>query len=77
LRQWIRTYNRAAKQTGEPCLLTWLLSQQSPWLNPIEPRWIHAKQVVCEPDGELSSAELKRRLGIHFDTEPFWHSQII
>lgn len=77
LRQWIRTYNRAAKQTGEPRLLTWLLPQQSPWLNPIEPRWIHAKQVVCEPDGELSSAELKRRLGIHFDTEPFWHSQII
>ncbi len=77
LRQWIRTYNRAAKQTGEPRLLTWLLPRQSPWLNPIEPRWVHAKRAVCQPDGELSALELKRRLGVHFETEPFWHSQII
>jgi transposase len=77
LRQWIRTYNQAAKQAGEPRLLTWLLPRHSPWLNPIEPRWIHAKRAVCEPEGELSSAELKRRLSSYFDTEPFWHSQTI
>lgn len=77
LRQWIHTYNQAAKRAGEPRLLTWLLPQQSPWLNPIEPRWLHAKRAVCEPDGELSATELKRRLGVHFATEPFWHSQTI
>jgi hypothetical protein len=77
LKAWIRAYNCAAKISGEPRLLTWLLPQQSPWLNPIEPRWVHAKRAVCEPDGELSSLELKRRLGVHFDTEPFWHSQIL
>jgi len=77
IRGWIRAYNRAAKQAGEPRLLTWLLPRQSPWLNPIEPRWVHAKRAVCEPDGQLSSPELKRRLSVHFDTEPFWHSQII
>lgn len=77
LRAWIRAYNRAAKLTGEPRLLTFLLPKQSPWLNPIEPRWVHAKRAVCEPDGELSSLELKRRLSAHFDTEPFWLSQTI
>lgn len=77
LQQWIHTYNQAAKRAGEPRLLTWLLPQQSPWLNPIEPRWLHAKRAVCEPDGELSATELKRRLGVHFETEPFWHSQTI
>jgi transposase len=77
LRQWIRAYNQAAKQHDEPRLLTWLLPRQSPWLNPIEPRWVHAKRAVCEPDGELSVLELKRRLGAHFDTVPFWLSQTI
>ena len=77
LRQWIRAYNLAAKKTGEPRLLTFLLPCQSPWLNPIEPRWVHAKRAVCEPHGELSSSELKRRLGVHFCTVPFWSSQII
>ena len=71
LKEWIRTYNQAAKKSGEPRLLTWLLPRQSPWLNPSEPRGIHAKRAVCEPEGELSATELKRRLGVHFDTEPF------
>jgi transposase len=77
LRQWIRAYNRAAKQTEQPRLLTFLLPKKSPWLNPIEPRWVHAKRKTCEPDGELTAMELKRRLATHFGTEPFWNSQII
>ncbi len=77
LKAWIRTYNRAAKQSGEPRLLTWLLPIQSPWLNPIEPRWAHAKRATCEPEGEISALELKRRLSIYFDMEPFWQSQTI
>ena len=77
IRQWIRTYNQHAKRLGEPRLLTWLLPRQSPWLNPIEPRWVHAKRAVCEPDGELSALELKRRLTVHFAMEPFWSSQTV
>jgi len=77
LRQWIRAYNRAAKQTEQPCLLTFLLPKKSPWLNPIEPRWVHAKRKTCEPDGDLTAMDLKRRLAAHFGTEPFWNSQII
>ena len=38
LQQWLRAYNRDAKQAGEPHLLTYLLPCKSPWLNPIEPR---------------------------------------
>jgi transposase len=77
LRQWIRAYNLAAKKSGQPRLLTFLLPRKSPWLNPIEPRWVHAKRKTCEPDGELTAQELKRRLAAHFDTEPFWNSQTI
>ena len=70
LRGWIRAYNWAAKITGQPRLLTHLLPIKSPWLNPIEPRWVHAKRAVCEPGGTLSSPELRRRLCAYFDTQP-------
>lgn len=70
IRQWTRAYNQAAKLVGEPRLLTCLRPVKSPWLNPIEPRWVHAKRAVCEPDGELSALELRRRLCQHFETQP-------
>ena len=71
LQSWTRLYNQAAKQAGGPRLITHLLPLRSPWLNPIEPRWVHG---VCEPDGDLSSVELRRRLCYHFDTEPLANS---
>ena len=74
LRQWLRAYNQAAKGAGEPRLLTHLLPTKSPWLNPIEPRWVHAKRDVCEPKGELTPRELRRRLAVHFDTDPLLNS---
>jgi len=72
--QWIRAYNREAKRLGEPRLLTHLLPTKSPWLNPIEPHWLHAKRATCEPDGDLPAEELRRRLAAYFQTEPFYSS---
>jgi hypothetical protein len=74
LRQWMCAYNQAAKIAGEPRLLTHLLPTKSPWLNPIEPHRVHAKRGVCEPMGELTPSELRRRLCVHFDTEPLLNS---
>jgi transposase len=70
IRRWIRTYNHAAKLVAEPRLVVHGLPIKSPWLNPIEPCWVHAKRAVCEPDGDLSPTELRRRLCTHFNTEP-------
>lgn len=69
LKQWIRSYNQQAKREGNVRLLTLLLPKKSPWLNPIEPCWIHAKRKVCQSDGELSADELRRRLCAHFHTD--------
>jgi len=74
LRAWKRAYNRAAKAAGEPRLLTYRLPVKSPWLNPIEPRWLHAKRAVCEPNGELTPPVLRSRLCAHFDTQPLLNS---
>ena len=46
---------------GDVRLLVFWLPTKSPWLNPIEPHWGHAKKHVCEPSGELEAHELKRR----------------
>jgi len=35
-------------------------------LNPIEPRWVHAKKAVVEPDGLLSVQQLAERICAHF-----------
>jgi transposase len=74
IRRWLHAYNRLAKAEGAPRLLTHLLPVKSPWLNPIEVRWVHAKRSTCEPDGALSPNELRRRLCAHFDTQPLHES---
>lgn len=67
--RWVRQHNRQAKQEDQSVrLLTCLLPTKSPWLNPMEPIWLHAKRNVVEPDGDLSVKVLKERLCSHFRT---------
>ncbi|HEX5505926.1 MAG TPA: hypothetical protein VFW96_25130, partial [Thermomicrobiales bacterium] len=35
---------------------------KSPWLNPIEPKWVHTKRKVVEPDRLLPARELAERV---------------
>ncbi len=63
VRTWIREHNRSVKQTGQgvrivPCLLP----IKSPWLNPIEAHWAHAKRRVVELNGTLSAQDLADRV---------------
>jgi hypothetical protein len=69
LRHWIYQYNQKAKSEGDVRLLTCLLPVKSPWLNPMEAHWIHAKRKIVEPDGDLPVIELKHRLCAHFQVE--------
>jgi transposase len=67
--KWIRQHNRQAKQEEQGVrLLACLLPSKSPWLNPMEPIWLHTKRKVLEPDGDLSVKVLKERLCAHFLT---------
>jgi hypothetical protein len=36
-------------------IISCLLPKQSPWLNPIEPKWVHGKRKIVEPDGVLGA----------------------
>jgi len=63
VRRWITCHNRQVKQTGRGVrILACFLPVKSPWLNPIEPRWLHGKRAVAEPDGILSPQELTQRI---------------
>ncbi len=62
VRGWIDEHNRKVKEEGKGVrILPCLLPKKSPWLNPIEPKWVHAKRRVVEPDGPLNARELADR----------------
>jgi hypothetical protein len=63
VRRWLGSHNREVKQSG--CgvrIVSCLLPKQSPWLNAIEPKWVHAKRKVVEPEGLLGAYELAGRV---------------
>src|SRR6266704_1745467 len=63
VRDWIRTHNRTVKREASGVrLLPFLLPTKSPWLNPIEPKWVHGKRNVSESDRLLSADELETRV---------------
>jgi transposase len=60
VRRWIKAHNRAVKRTGKGVrLVVCPLPAKSPWLNPIEPKWVHSKRRVVEPEHVLSARELE------------------
>jgi transposase len=70
VKQWVRQHNHQVRQEGGVRLLTYLLPSKSPWLNPMEPIWLHSKRKVAEPDGPLSVNVLKERLCFLFNPTP-------
>jgi hypothetical protein len=78
VRAWIRAHNRTVKQTGQgvrivPCYLP----IKSPWLNPIEPKWVHGKRAIVEPARLLSAQEIADRACAHFDCSHEPHLTIL
>ncbi len=63
VKTWIKEHNRRKKQTQTGCrLLVCALPVKSPWLNAIEPKWVHGKKNTLEPQRKLSASELQQRL---------------
>ena len=63
VRRWLRQHHQRVKRgaPGIRIVVCWLPTK-SPWLNPIEPKWIHGKRAVLEPDRLLGAAELEARV---------------
>jgi DDE superfamily endonuclease len=62
VRTWLRAHNQQAHRAGGVRIVPCLLPRQSPWLNPIEPKWVHGKRRIAEPARLLTARELEERV---------------
>jgi DDE superfamily endonuclease len=63
VQHWICQHNQQVKQGAVGVrVVVCPLPSKSPWLNPREPKWVHGKRAVSEPDRLLSAAELEARV---------------
>jgi transposase len=77
VRRWLGRHNRRVKESGRGVrIVSCLLPKQSPWLNAIEPKWVHGKRKVVEPDGLLGAYELADRVCRVFDCPHYEHLSV-
>jgi hypothetical protein len=68
VRAWLDSHNRAVKKSGRGVrIISCLLPTKSPWLNAIEPKWVHGKRRVVEAEGQLGADELAERVCAAFE----------
>jgi hypothetical protein len=73
VRGWLRDHNRRAHREGGVRIVPCWLPVKSPWLNPIEPKWLHGKRRVVEPGRLLPAAELEERIHAALGCQRFAH----
>ncbi len=67
VRSWLRAHNQQVKREQHGVrILACGLPTKSPWLNPIEPHWVHGKRHVVEPARLLPAQELADRVCAYF-----------
>jgi transposase len=69
VRAWIKAHNRRVKAQGGVRVVTCSLPIKSPWLNPIEPKWLHGKRAIAEPEALLTAREIQVRVCQHYHCE--------
>jgi len=79
VRTWIQAHNRRAQAAGGVRILVCPLPVKAPWLNAIEPKWVHAKKAMVEPERVLSRGEVETRVCAyyHCDQEPHLKQAVI
>ena len=77
VKAWLKAQKRRAKERGGVRLLLCALPRpkgtRSPWLNRIEPKWVHGKRAVVEPQQVLTGPELAQRLCAYYGCEYLEH----
>jgi hypothetical protein len=73
VRHWIRAHNARVKREGGVRILKCFLPIKSPWLNRIEPHWVHGKRAIVEPARTLGAEELITRVCTYFACDRVEH----
>ena len=66
VRRWIGAHHRKVKRQGGCKIRVCYLPVKSPWLNPIEPKWVHGKRAIVEPDRKLTAEEVRQRVCVYY-----------
>jgi transposase len=77
VRRWLRAHNQHAHRDGGVRIIPCFLPTKSPWLNPIEPKWVHGKRRIVEPARLLTAAELEDRVCAAFSSPRYDHLAIL
>jgi hypothetical protein len=70
VRDWIAAHNRRVRRLGGVRIRVCALPVKAPWLNPIEPKWLHGKRAIVEPDRKLTPKEVQERVHEHYQCDP-------
>jgi hypothetical protein len=62
VRTWLRAHTPRAHREGSVRIVPCFLPHKSPWLNPIEPKWVPGKRRSVEPARLLTAAEWADRV---------------
>lgn len=77
VRNWIHDHNCAVRQQGQGVrIVACYLPTKSPWLNRIEPHWVHGKRNIVEPARLLTAQEIAERVCAHFGCDHESHLTI-
>jgi hypothetical protein len=68
-RAWIKAHNRRVRAEGGVRIVACYLPVKAPWLNAIEPKWVHGKRAIVEPDRKLTAAEVVERVCGYYGCE--------
>jgi hypothetical protein len=69
VRVWIKGHNRRVKAEGGVRIVACYLPVKAPWLNRIEPKWVHGKRAIIEPDRPLTAPEVVERVCGYYGCE--------
>jgi hypothetical protein len=73
-RHWRRQHHRQGQQGAVGVrVVVCQVPRKSPWLNPIEPQWVHGKRAVSEADQRRSADELAMRVYASYGCEQEAH----
>jgi hypothetical protein len=76
VRRWLGEHNRRAHREGGVRLIPCALPIKSPWLNPIEPKWVHGKRRVVDPARLLTAQDVEARVCAAFACPLYDHLAI-
>jgi transposase len=66
--KWLGEHNQQVKESKKGIrIINCPLPKKSPWLNPIEPHWVHGKRQIVEADRLLTQEEVVSRVYNYFE----------